>query len=256
MAELGNGDLRYFYGIQCARVVGEQRGQPRQLGAVDLETHPSSLARTSSRAGGLSTGCGGTQCLVSAADGSVRDMDENYDDNYDEDDDEDGYDTEKPRAELLTVTADAAISDFFLLELARATGARKRRLERAIDDLRQCFEAVADRILTTPELATRELERQFRPEGAAARVADAYALLYVLPFWLDEPRWHGNDLEDRRLRVHLILPLARFVARLPTFDGSAGGGCVMWDLEYAVRRARGEIRAARQAGTEATVTNG
>ncbi len=182
---------------------------------------------------------------------------DDYDDNDDRDDiDEDDYEDEKPRAELLAVTADAAISDFFLLERARTSGTRQRRLERAIDDLRQCFEAVADRVLTTPELDTRELERQFRPEGAAARVADAYALLYVLPLWLDDPRWHGNDLEDRRLRVQLALPLARFVARLPTFDGPAGGGCAMWDLEYAVDRARGGIRAARQAGAGAPVTNG
>lgn len=152
--------------------------------------------------------------------------------------------------DLLPVTVDAAISDFFLLEQARASGTRQRRLERAIGDLRQCFEEVADRILTTPELATRELERQFRAEGASARVADAYALLYVLPIWLDDSKWHGADLEDRRLRVHLTLPLARFVTRLPTFDGPAGGNCAVWSVEYAVRRARGGISSARKQSAE------
>jgi hypothetical protein len=153
--------------------------------------------------------------------------------------------------DLLPVTADAAINGFFLLEQARASGARQQRLARAIDDLRACFEDVADRVLTTPELATRDLERQFLAEGAAARVADAYALLFVLPVWLEDSRWHGKDLEDRRLRVHLTLPLARFVTRLPTFDGPAGGGCAVWDVEYAVGRARGEIRAARRSMAEA-----
>ncbi|HEY4268211.1 MAG TPA: hypothetical protein VGM94_08480 [Galbitalea sp.] len=143
------------------------------------------------------------------------------------------------------VTADAAISDFFLLAQARASGARQRRLERAADDLRQCFEAVAERILTTPELAMLDLERQFRPEGAAARVSDACALLDMLPSWLEESRWHGDDLEDRRLRVQLTLPFARFLARLPTFDGSGGGECAMWDVEAGVRRARHELRIAR-----------
>lgn len=179
-------------------------------------------------------------------------MDDYYFSEYDPDDDIDDDIDEGERPDTPPpVTADAAISDFFLLERARTSGARQRRLERATDELRQCFEAVADRILTTPELAVRELERQFRPEGAAARVADAYALLYVLPIWLDDPRWHGTDLEDRRLRVQLTMPLARFVTRLPTFDGPAGGGCAMWDLEYAIERARSGIRLARRSSRKA-----
>ncbi len=171
----------------------------------------------------------------------------NDDDNYDNHCDcEDCFDPdEKRRDGPPPITVDAAIRDFFLLETARVSGARLRRLERAIDDLRECFEAVSDRILITSELETRDLERQFRPEGAAARVADAFALLYALPTWLEESRWHGVDLEDRRLRVQLTLPLARYVMRLPTFDGAGGGMCVVWDVEYAVRHARSQIRAAR-----------
>ena len=167
----------------------------------------------------------------------------------------DDYDDELTH-DLLPVTADAAISGFFLLEQARASGARLQRLARAIDDLRQCFESVADQVLTTPELATRDLERQFRAEGAAARVADADALLHVLPMWLEDSRWHGKDLEDRRLRVHLTLPLARFVTRLPTFDGPAGGGCAVWSVEWAVGRARREISGARRLIAQARATTG
>lgn len=180
---------------------------------------------------------------MSEADGSLGNMDP-HDWYYDEDEDDTLQVREVPRA----VSADAAISEFFALERARASGARLERLERAVADLRQCFEAVSDRILTTPELATRDLERQFAGDGAAARVADAYALLYALRLWLEGSTWHGMDLEDRRLRVQLSLPLARFVTRLPTFDGPAGGGCPMWDLERIVRWSRAEIRAARAAG--------
>ena len=159
----------------------------------------------------------------------------------DEDDDE-------LSEQLPAMTVDAAIRDFFLLEQARASGARRRRLERAVEDLQQCFESVADRVLTTSELATRDLESQFRAEGAAARVASADALLHVLPVWLEEPQWQGGDLEDRRLRVQLTLPLARFVARLPTFDGSE---CVVLDVEWAVRQARrGLSEARRTVGTQ------
>ncbi len=169
----------------------------------------------------------------------------NVDDN--EYDDDDFFDPEERRRDgPPPITADASIRDFFLLELARASGARKRRLERAVDDLRLCFEDVSDRILITSELATRDLERQFQPEGAAARVADAFALLHVLPLWLEDPRWHGDDLEDRRLRVQLTLPLARYVTRLPSFDAPNGGGCAFWNLDYAVRRARWSIREARR----------
>ena len=160
--------------------------------------------------------------------------------------DYDEHSDDKPPA----VTADAAISGYFLLEQARASGARQRRLACAFAALRQCFEETADRVLTTPELATRDLERQFQAEGAAARVAGADALLYVLPVWLEESRWHGDDLEDRRLRVQLTLPLVRFVMRLPNFDGPAGGMCAVWDVEYAVGRARQEISAARRLMAE------
>ncbi|HEY4269396.1 MAG TPA: hypothetical protein VGM94_14530 [Galbitalea sp.] len=163
------------------------------------------------------------------------------------DDDEDQLADSPPQE-----TVDAAISAFFLLEHARASGARQRRLERASDDLRECLEAVAERILTTRELAVLDLELQFQPFGAAARIADADALLFALCSWLEDSRWHGNDFEDRRLRVHLALPLARFVTRLPRFDGPVDGGCAMWDVEAAVRQARREIRVARGAAGSAS----
>lgn len=165
--------------------------------------------------------------MLSAPGGSLRCMDED----------------DEPSEQLPAVTVDAAIADFLLLEQARASGARRRRLELAVEDLRQCFEAVADRVLTTSELATRDLERQFRAEDAAARVASADALLHVLPVWLEESRWHGDDLEDRRLRVQLTVALARFVERLPTFDGIE---CALLDVDAAVERARREIREARR----------
>ena len=91
--------------------------------------------------------------------------------------DEDDEQNEQP----LAMTVDAVIRDFLLLEQARASGARRRRIELAIEDLRRCFEAVADRVLTTSELATRDLERQFWAEDAAACVASADALLHALP---------------------------------------------------------------------------
>lgn len=169
---------------------------------------------------------------MSAADGNLRIVDE-YDDELSQD--------------LMPVTVDAAINDFFLPEQARASGARQRRLERAMEDLRQCFEDVAEGVLTTPELAMRDLERQFRAERAAARVADVSALLHVLPVWLEDSRWHGKDLEDRRLRVQLTLPLARFVTRRSPFDVA----CAVLDVEYAVRRARGELSAARKSTADA-----
>lgn len=114
---------------------------------------------------------------------------------------------------------DVIIRMFFQSEMVDVKGKRYRRLERAEADLRRCFEAHADRVLTDPERYLLTIEQQFDPEGAAARVADVDAVLQVLPMYLEDPEWFGDDLEDRRLRILMAKRLARQVPYLKELQG-------------------------------------
>ena len=125
-------------------------------------------------------------------------------------------------------------------------GERRERLDRAEADLRPCLDQNAERLLTDPELALLALERQLDPDGAVARVAGADVVLLLLPIFLTEPRWHGRDAEDRRLRISLALTLARRAVRLPEL-AQYSWECAMWEVEAAVGRARLELRREREA---------
>lgn len=146
--------------------------------------------------------------------------------------------------------ADVVLRGYFARERAAAGGRRLERLCAAEADLRACLEVLAPVALTGPELALLALERQFEAEGAAARVAAADAVLIVLPTYLEDPRWRGADLEDRRLRITLAEPLAWSIARLPQLRGTSLG-CPVWTIEAAARHARWVLRQEREAARRA-----
>ncbi len=148
------------------------------------------------------------------------------------------------RHDQATRSAAEILERFFLLERGRASGRRLQRLELAERDLRSCLDAEADAILTETELALLAAEIQFDPEGATARVTEPDAILHVLPPFLQDPAWHGQDAEDRRLRIRLALPLARLVCRLPELR-RAEVNCAFWDVEAAVDRGRRDLRRSR-----------
>lgn len=140
---------------------------------------------------------------------------------------------------------------FFAEERAGATPRRVDRLDRAEADLRACLDELAPHLLTKQELALVALERQFEPVGATARVAGAEALLLTLPRFLDEPRWHGEDLEDRRLRIALAEPLAEEIVRLPALRNlDLDLGRAWWIVVASVRHEIFLLRQERAAARE------
>jgi hypothetical protein len=142
--------------------------------------------------------------------------------------------------------ADGMLIEFFLNEEAGLTGRRLRRVEAAHGDLLVCFALhlpaidhdAADRLAADP--------RNDRPD-AAARAVPTERILEVLPFFLDDPRWHGDELQDRRVRAQLAWRLAQWVGRRCDLLGSAPYESVhaaVWRSQKAVRRIKAE--AARR----------
>ena len=109
--------------------------------------------------------------------------------------------------------ADDVLRRFFHDQDAGLTPRRAQRMRRAEADLRACLESLAPLLLTDQEQALLALERQFEATDAEARVASAEAVLLVLPVYLDHSRWHGEDLEDRRLRIRLARDLSEEILR-------------------------------------------
>jgi hypothetical protein len=142
--------------------------------------------------------------------------------------------------------SDEVIGRFFADLCGTAEGIRRERLERAEQDLRGFFEDHADLVLAGPELALLALERQFDPDGAAARVAEAEALLLLLPLFLEDQQWQDLDYEDRRLRIELADPLAHDIAVLPELQERDLGAAV-WIVEATVRHAIWMLRQERAA---------
>lgn len=144
--------------------------------------------------------------------------------------------------------AEDVLRGFFGEQRAAASGRRLQRLQCAEADLRGCLEAAAPRLLEPHELALAALERQFDPEHVVARVAGAEVLLLLLPIFLDDPHWHGADVEDRKLRIRLAEPLAERIVRLP---GIGDVGRAAWLVDAAVRHEvwllRQELQAARRS---------
>ena len=142
--------------------------------------------------------------------------------------------------------SDEVIGRFFDEQRLATTGRRRERLDRAEADLRTCLEAHAQQLLTAPELALLALERQFDATGAVARVAAADAVLLLLPIYLEDHHWFGEDLEDRRLRILLAEPLAYSIARLPEIRERKVGSAV-WTVEAAKEHAVWMLRQERGA---------
>lgn len=133
--------------------------------------------------------------------------------------------------------ADGLLIEFFLNEETCLTGKRLQRVESAHGDLFACFAMhlptvdpdAADRLAADP--------RNDRAD-AAARALPTERILEMLPFFLDEPRWHGGDLQDRRVRAQLVRSLAQWVGRRCDLVGSEPYETV----HAAVRRSQRAVR--------------
>ena len=142
--------------------------------------------------------------------------------------------------------ADDVLRRFFGTQAAGATERRGERLRRAEADLRACLDELAPGLFTDQERALLALERQFDPEDAPARVASADAILLVLPVFLDEPRWHGSEIEDRRLRIRLARSLVDEILRASAQFGLDVGRAA-WVVEAQVRHEIWMLRQEREA---------
>jgi hypothetical protein len=142
--------------------------------------------------------------------------------------------------------AEEVLRRFFGAQAAGASTQRAARLQRAEADLLACLDELAPVLLTDQERALLALEQQFDPEGAITRVASADAVLLALPVYLDSPRWHGADLEDRRLRIGLARSLADEIFRASASRG-VDLGRAAWVVEAQVQHEIWMLRQEREA---------
>ena len=148
----------------------------------------------------------------------------------------------------VVLRADDVLRRFFRRHAGSATERRRERLRRAEADLRACLEEFAPSLFTGQERALLALERQFDPEDAPARVASADAILLVLPVFLDEPRWHGSEIEDRQLRIRLASSLVDEITRASASRGVDVGraaGVVEAQVRHEIWMLRQEREATR-----------
>jgi hypothetical protein len=144
--------------------------------------------------------------------------------------------------------ADEVLHRFFREQAAGLTPRRAYRMQRAEADLRACLEHLAPLLFTDQERALLALERQFEAADAEARVASAEAVLLVLPVFLDEPRWHGTDLEDRRLRIRVARALSEEILRSSLqrgVDVGRAAGVVDAAVRHEIWMLRQESAASR-----------
>lgn len=145
--------------------------------------------------------------------------------------------------------ADEVLRGFFREQSVGLTPRRTGRMLRAEADLRACLTGLTPLLFTEQERALLALEQQFDPSDAEARVASAEAVLLVLPVFLDEPRWHGTDLEDRRLRIRLARSLSEEILRSSLSRGVDVGraaGVVDAAVRHEIWMLRQENAASRE----------
>lgn len=144
--------------------------------------------------------------------------------------------------------ADAALRGLVQEQLAGLTPRRADRMRRAEADLRACLDALAPLVLSDQERALLALERQFGTTDAVARVASAEAVLLVLPVFLDDPHWHGSDVEDRRLRIRLARDLSEAILHSSLMRGvdlGRAAGVVDAAVRHEIWMLRQESAASR-----------
>lgn len=141
----------------------------------------------------------------------------------------------------LPQNADRTLSHFFAVQSDFLTGSRLRRVIQAEVDLRSCFEQQAVAYLPEERVRRCAHERARGRTDPVARAAEPVVILRVLPPFLDEPRWHGVDLQDRRLRARLAWRLAQEIAHTHELRGST----VFEEVRSAVWRSRKALRQVR-----------
>jgi hypothetical protein len=141
---------------------------------------------------------------------------------------------------------ETTLTEFFT---ARRRGCAGRRLAsvRLVEQLlRDCVEAVADDLLTPDERTLLAAEREFHPEGAAARIAGPALLIAVLPRFLADERWRPAQPDERRAQVLAAGALVRhLVGVVPPGEHAAGFRAAAAAIDDAALRIRSDPRSVR-----------
>lgn len=130
------------------------------------------------------------------------------------------------------------LTAFVSAQLKDKTGMRRRRIETANEQLRQCLEDEGHRVLTDGDRSVLDLERELEPQGAFVRTMHADDLLLGLGIYVSEP-WLLPDRIDRgvQLRFAEMLAIQLISWRLVN----------QWDWSCALIDLRGTIRRAKAA---------
>jgi hypothetical protein len=143
------------------------------------------------------------------------------------------------------------LTAFFSLGGARLCGRRAQRHADAERALRRCCELHLEKFLTETERFLLAAERQVEPQDAATRLVDPGLLLAVLPSFVRDPEWFGDDLEDRRVRLLLVERLLDFLLSFPPMEDQYSS-CDAVETTVALWAARSDLdrrRAERRSST-------
>jgi hypothetical protein len=141
---------------------------------------------------------------------------------------------------------DGTLTTFFTARRRGCAGRRLAAVELAERLLRDCVEAVADELLPPAERTLLAAEREFRQDGAAARVAQPAVLLTVLPHYLADERWRPREADERRAQVLAAGALVRHLVEvLPPGEHAGAIRGASAAIEAAALRIRGDARLPR-----------
>ncbi|WP_297343579.1 hypothetical protein [Amnibacterium sp.] len=141
---------------------------------------------------------------------------------------------------------DTTLTEFFATRRRGCAGRRLASVRVVEQLLRDCVETVADEVLAPDERTVLAAEREFRPEGAAARVAQPGLLIAVLPRYLSDDRWRPSQPEERRAQVLAAGALVRhLVGVLPPGQHAAGFRAAAAAIDDAALRIRSDSWSVR-----------
>jgi len=140
-------------------------------------------------------------------------------------------------------SADAVLTSFFAVRRRGCAGRRLAAVQVAERLLRDCVEAVADDVLDDADRSLVAAERQFRADGAAARIASPELLLAALPHYVSDARWRADGADARRAQVLAAGALLKhLVTLLPPGDRGTAIRRATAAIESAALRIRTDAR--------------
>ena len=147
-------------------------------------------------------------------------------------------------------TIDPILRQFFDESIADKTGLARSRIEHVEGRLRECLEAEAERILVSDDKEILAAERQFTPNGAAARTMHADDLIFILMMFVRDP-WLPADPVQRATQLRMTEYLTGLLLTERLVDREQLS-CQLMDLrawiddeKAALQRIRREERQAK-----------